>query len=100
LWFLFCLIKFERLRIHDENILKFAGDGGVVPTKTSLLAGFAKANPQMAAWTTVVQSARARTGILGAGWPAAATKIYKAYQYAIVGGKTAAQAAAAAAASK
>ena len=81
----------------DANILKFAAGGGVVPTHTNLLAGFASANPQMAAWAKVVVTARARTGLLGAGWPAAATKIYKAYQFAIVGGKTAQQAVAAAA---
>jgi multiple sugar transport system substrate-binding protein len=40
----------------------------------------------MAAFTEIVQTARARTGKLGAEWPAAATRIYTAVQTAITGG--------------
>jgi multiple sugar transport system substrate-binding protein len=42
----------------------------------------------MAAFTEQVKTARARTGKLGADWPAAATKIYTAVQSAITGGAT------------
>jgi len=40
----------------------------------------------MKAFATVVQTARARTGELGADWPKAATKIYTAVQTALTGG--------------
>lgn len=70
----------------DENELIFANGRQTVPTRTSLQAEFVEGNPVMAAFSTMVQTARARTGKLGAEWPEAATKIYTALGSALVGG--------------
>jgi multiple sugar transport system substrate-binding protein len=40
----------------------------------------------MKAFSAMVQTARARTGELGADWPKAATKIYTGVQSALAGG--------------
>jgi multiple sugar transport system substrate-binding protein len=40
----------------------------------------------MKAFSQVVETARARTGELGADWPKAATKIYTGIQSALTGG--------------
>jgi multiple sugar transport system substrate-binding protein len=45
----------------------------------------AKTNPLIAPFVTVVKTARSRTGVLGAKWPVAATKIYTAEQLALTG---------------
>ncbi len=82
----------------DANQMKIGLVGGVIPTKIKLAKAYVKQAPDMAAFVKQVATARARTGIVGENWPAAATKIYKAFQLALVGGKTAAQAAATAAA--
>jgi multiple sugar transport system substrate-binding protein len=50
-----------------------------------LLPQFVRANPAMKAFSTVVRTARARTGALGANWPKAATKIYTGEQCALTG---------------
>ena len=57
-----------------------------MPTKTALHDRFVAEVPRMAAFTEIVQTARSRTGKLGAEWPAAATRIYTAMQTAITGG--------------
>ncbi|WP_214401783.1 sugar ABC transporter substrate-binding protein [Pseudonocardia lacus] len=70
----------------DENQIALATDRTTVPTKTALRDRFVTEVPRMAAFTDVVQTARSRTGKLGAEWPAAATKIYTAVQTALTGG--------------
>jgi multiple sugar transport system substrate-binding protein len=72
----------------DANQMDLATERSSVPTKTALLDGFVAQAPTMAAFTEQVKTARARTGKLGADWPAAATKIYTAVQSAITGGAT------------
>ncbi len=69
----------------DKNQLLLGKKRQVVPTKLALLPVFVKANPSMAAFATVVKTARARTGELGANWPKAATKIYTGEQCALTG---------------
>jgi multiple sugar transport system substrate-binding protein len=76
----------------DENQLALATERTTVPTKAALRERFVADVPRMAAFTEVVQTARARTGKLGAEWPAAATRIYTAVQTAITGGATPQQA--------
>ena len=70
----------------DANQLSLGKQRQTVPTKTALLTQFVTENPSMKAFATVVQTARARTGELGADWPKAATKIYTAVQTALTGG--------------
>jgi multiple sugar transport system substrate-binding protein len=70
----------------DDNQIALATERTTVPTKTALRDRFVAAVPRMAAFTEIVQSARARTGKLGPEWPAAATRIYTAVQTAITGG--------------
>jgi multiple sugar transport system substrate-binding protein len=69
----------------NKNQLVLGKERQVVPTKLALLPAFVKANPSMAAFATVVKTARARTGELGANWPKAATKIYTGEQCALTG---------------
>jgi len=69
----------------NNNQLVLGKKRQVVPTKLALLPQFVKANPAMAAFATVVKTARARTGELGVNWPKAATKIYTAEQCALTG---------------
>jgi multiple sugar transport system substrate-binding protein len=76
----------------DENQMALATERTSVPTKTALRERFVADVPRMAAFTEIVQTARARTGKLGAEWPAAATRIYTAVQTAITGGATPQQA--------
>jgi multiple sugar transport system substrate-binding protein len=70
----------------DDNQIALATERTTVPTKTALRDRFVSEVPRMAAFTEIVQTARARTGKLGAEWPAAATRIYTAIQTAITGG--------------
>ena len=72
----------------DANQIALATKRSTVPTKTALLDQFVAEVPKMSAFTEQVKTARARTGKLGAQWPAAATKIYTAVQAAITGGAT------------
>jgi multiple sugar transport system substrate-binding protein len=72
----------------DATQMDLATERSSVPTKTALLDRFVAQAPTMAAFTEQVKTARARTGKLGADWPAAATKIYTAVQSAITGGAT------------
>jgi multiple sugar transport system substrate-binding protein len=73
----------------DKNQLLLGKKRQVVPTKLQLLPKFVQANPAMKAFSTVVRTARARTGELGANWPKAATKIYTGEQCALTGQGTA-----------
>jgi multiple sugar transport system substrate-binding protein len=70
----------------DDNQIAIATERNTVPTKTALRDRFVAEVPRMAAFTEIVQTARARTGKLGPEWPAAATRIYTAVQTAITGG--------------
>jgi multiple sugar transport system substrate-binding protein len=70
----------------DDNQVALATERTTVPTKTALRDRFVAEVPRMAAFTEIVQTARARTGKLGPEWPAAATRIYTAVQTAITGG--------------
>jgi multiple sugar transport system substrate-binding protein len=70
----------------DDNQIALATERTTVPTKTALRDRFVTEVPRMAAFTEIVQTARARTGKLGAEWPSAATRIYTAVQTAITGG--------------
>ncbi len=72
----------------DAMQLKLAEERFTVPTKTALQAQFVAAVPSMQAFSTLVATARSRTGELGADWPKAATKIYTGVQSALVGGLT------------
>src|SRR5665811_1912845 len=70
----------------DQNQMSLAAARQTVPTKTALASKFEAAEPSMKGFTTIVQTARARTGELGVDWPAAATKIYTAVQSSLAGG--------------
>src|SRR3954469_23227227 len=70
----------------DQNQMLLGKERQTVPTKTSLQDQFVAQNPSMKAFSQVVETARARTGELGADWPKAATKIYTGIQSALTGG--------------
>jgi multiple sugar transport system substrate-binding protein len=70
----------------DENQIALATERTTVPTRTALVDRFVAEVPRMAAFTEIVQTARSRTGKLGAEWPEAATRIYTAVQTALTGG--------------
>jgi multiple sugar transport system substrate-binding protein len=76
----------------DENQLELGTQRQTVPTKSALHEQFVADNPDMEAFTELVQDARARTGELGPEWPDAATKIYTAVQSALTGGASPEQA--------
>jgi multiple sugar transport system substrate-binding protein len=69
----------------DDNQLLQATKRQTVPTKTALQGKFVADQPAMATFSELVQTARARTGELGADWPKAATKIYTGEQAALTG---------------
>jgi multiple sugar transport system substrate-binding protein len=56
-----------------------------VPANIAAGAAFAKANPSLAGFLAIIKNGRARTALLGAQWPAAATKIYTAEQLGLTG---------------
>ncbi|MGI5128185.1 sugar ABC transporter substrate-binding protein [Pseudonocardia sp. CA-107938] len=70
----------------DANQMALATTRSTVPTKSALIPQFVAKQPNMAAFSTAVQTARARTGELGPEWPKAATRIYTAVQKALTGG--------------
>jgi multiple sugar transport system substrate-binding protein len=76
----------------DQSQLSLSKQNQTVPTKTALLAQFSSDNPNMKGFTDQIPTARARTGELGADWPKAATKIYTAFQSALTGQASPAQA--------
>jgi multiple sugar transport system substrate-binding protein len=69
----------------DDNQLSLGKDTQTIPTKTALLAKYGSTNPNMQGFVEQIPTARARTGQLGAEWPKAATKIYTAFQAALTG---------------
>ena len=83
----------------DENQLKRAKDGGIVPTKLALAGQYKTDVPSMAGFVDAVASARARTGKLGEKWPDVAKVIYTGMQLVLTGQATPADAMAKAGAS-
>lgn len=69
----------------DENQLAMATARNTIPSKTTLSDKFASDNPNLATFTELIKTARARTGQLGEEWPAQATKIYTAIQSSLTG---------------
>ena len=69
----------------DANQVAISKAVAYVPAKISVAEQFAKTNPLLAPYVTVVQTARSRTGELGTGWDTAATAIYTAEQLALTG---------------
>lgn len=69
----------------NQNQFTISKDVAYVPAKTSVGEQFAQDNALLAPYVTIVQTARSRTGELGAGWNKAATAIYTAEQLALTG---------------
>jgi multiple sugar transport system substrate-binding protein len=69
----------------DENQLKRAKEGGIVPTKLALADQYKAQNPTMVGFVSAVANARARTGKLGAKWPDTAKVIYTGMQQVLTG---------------
>jgi multiple sugar transport system substrate-binding protein len=83
----------------DENQLKRAKEGGIVPTKLALADKYKAENPTMAGFVEPVANARSRTGKLGEKWPDQAKIIYTGMQQVLTGQATPADAMAKAGAS-
>ncbi|GAA4726713.1 sugar ABC transporter substrate-binding protein [Isoptericola chiayiensis] len=66
-----------------ENQLTMATGRGAVPADSAVAAEAARQNPTIATFVDTVQTARARTALLGPDWPQAATQIYTAEQLAL-----------------
>ncbi|AMM19146.1 sugar ABC transporter substrate-binding protein [Frondihabitans sp. PAMC 28766] len=84
--------KLVKCITDSKNQVKIANGEGDVPASLATAATVAASNKQIAPFATIVKTARARTGLLGPKWPAAATKIYTAEQLALTGKATAAAA--------
>lgn len=69
----------------DENQLKRAKEGGIVPTKIAVAQQLAKEDKELAQFVTPVANARARTGKLGDKWPDTAKTIYTGMQLVLTG---------------
>jgi len=69
----------------DENQMRRAKEGGLVPTKLALATQFKTEVPSMAGFVDAVGTARARTGKLGAKWPDTAKTIYTGMQLVLTG---------------
>lgn len=66
-----------------ENQLTMATGRGAVPSDAEVAEEAAADNPLVASFVETVQTARARTTLLGEDWPEAATQIYTAVQLAL-----------------
>ncbi|WP_402465566.1 sugar ABC transporter substrate-binding protein [Isoptericola aurantiacus] len=66
-----------------KNQLTMATGRGAVPADSDVAAEAARENPTVATFVDSVQTARARTALLGPDWPQAATQIYTAEQLAL-----------------
>lgn len=73
---------------NDANMKVIAKAAGLIPSKPAVADEVVASDPLLASFAEVVKTARARTGQLGADWPAAATKIYTAEQLALTGKAT------------
>ena len=69
----------------DENQLKRAKEGGIVPTKLALADKYKAENPTMVGFVEPVANARSRTGKLGDKWPDQAKIIYTGMQQVLTG---------------
>jgi multiple sugar transport system substrate-binding protein len=69
----------------DENQVKRAKEGGLVPTKLALAEQFKTDVPEIAGFVDSVGTARARTGQLGPKWPETAKTIYTGMQLVLTG---------------
>ncbi len=72
----------------DENQVKRAKEGGLVPTKLALAEQFKTDVPEISGFVDSVGTARARTGKLGAKWPETAKTIYTGMQLVLTGQAT------------
>ncbi|SEG91838.1 multiple sugar transport system substrate-binding protein [Nonomuraea solani] len=77
--------QFVKCLISPEMQLESAKLRQTVPSDLKVAAEFGSSNEVIAPFVTTVKTARARTAILGADWPKAATKIYTAVQAALTG---------------
>ncbi|PZE29887.1 MULTISPECIES: sugar ABC transporter substrate-binding protein [unclassified Curtobacterium] len=68
-----------------KNQLSMAKQRYTIPSRTAVAKRFGQQVPSEQVFVDMVATARARTGELGAKWPAAATKIYTAIQSALTG---------------
>ncbi|BDZ43719.1 sugar ABC transporter substrate-binding protein [Paraoerskovia sediminicola] len=71
--------------VGDDHQLTMATGRGAVPSRTEVADQAAADEPLIAAFVDTVQTARARTALLGTQWPDAATRIYTAEQLALTG---------------
>jgi multiple sugar transport system substrate-binding protein len=69
----------------DENQVKRAKEGGLVPTKLALAEQFKTEVPEISGFVDPVSTARARTGKLGPKWPETAKTIYTGMQLVLTG---------------
>lgn len=67
----------------DEHQLAMATGRGAVPSRSSAAEQAAAENPLVESFVSTVETARARTELLGVEWPDAATRIYTAVQLAL-----------------
>ncbi|WP_159798342.1 sugar ABC transporter substrate-binding protein [Puerhibacterium puerhi] len=77
--------EFVKCVTQGENQLTMATGRGAVPSDSEVAQQAAEENPLVASFVETVQSARARTALLGESWPEAATQIYTAEQLALTG---------------
>jgi multiple sugar transport system substrate-binding protein len=77
--------KFIACITSAKNETENAAANEEVPTNVAADAAFAQANPNLAGFLQIIKNGRARTALLGAGWPAAATTIYQAEQLGLTG---------------
>lgn len=75
--------EFVSCVIEGDNQLTMATGRGAVPADSEVADRAAQQNPTVATFVDTVQTARARTALLGPDWPQAATQIYTAEQLAL-----------------
>ncbi len=77
--------KFIACITNAKNETANAAANLEVPANIAAGDAFAQANPNLAGFLKIIKNGRARTALLGADWPAAATKIYTAEQLGLTG---------------
>ena len=77
--------KFIGCLTSAKNETANAAANEELPANTAAATAFAASHPSLAGFLTIIKNGRARTALLGAGWPAAATTIYQAEQLALTG---------------
>lgn len=77
--------KFISCLNSPSKQLQVAEMSQTVPSDIATAKNMARKHPTLAPFVTAVQTARSRTGLLGAKWPDAATKIYTAVQLTLTG---------------